>query len=1000
MNYIKTLAAVAALGAASAVEARDLYLLNENWRSVCFPEGRQDSMVINDLQLPHNWDDYYGYRQLTHGNLHGRARYERNFSLQGVTREANAMMLAQQHYNLRLEGVGTYVSVWLNGFEVCRHRPAGRVVTDLDITEYLRVGDPRSSNHLIIECEHPSNITDMPWVCGGCSSEWGFSEGSAPFGLFRNVLIEATDQLRIEPFGVHAWANQAKDTVWVDTEVHNYSSHGEECVLQTIVEGKVRKETFKLASKTTYVSHQVFTMKGVDLESWSLENPVLYTVSSTVMHGSQHVVADKVHTKVGFADVKWPERTADGKLSDNDHRFYLNGVPTFVNGTSEYEHLYGQSHALLYDEIDRRCMLVKQMGFNAFRDAHQPHNLRYQEIWEQTGVMWWPQFSAHIWYDTPQFRQNFKTLLRQWVKERRNNPAIILWGLQNESVLPEDFARECADIIREMDPKCARSNRPGAKSTGRLITTCNGGSGTDWNVVQNWSGTYGGNLEQYGEELAKDDQLLNGEYGGWRSYNFHDRQDRQPASAFDPKAPWSEEHLCVLLHRKMQLAYEQRDRVCGQFQWPLFSHDNPGRQQPDEGYRVIDKIGPINYKGLISAFWEPTDAFYLYITWGAYLRGEWPTGMKSPMELSAREMVILGYKHESIPLPDYLLDPESDEAACRPELHKFASKTSLLAPEPDRTYIYRYNCGGDQVTDSYGNVWMGDDTRYCTNWSMLPQYNAGLNLNPVLGSQDFVRGWALDPAQDDGKLLCAKADQALLRSYRFGRHELKFSFPLPVGRVVQVDMWFVNTRHYAYHVSYKTRVGLEGKLDITFPRVKIGQAKVSCIAISMDRSMAREYGKDDRLGFFKFKEGILNPSHPAVANAQGYPYSAGLTWAQLVSQTVEKTDKSTLPADQSSRPTTAFKVGADGAFAIEMGLAQEYAMRFRYKSVQASAQGHWQLKAAQDGRLVCEGDITFPQTPDKLKVVSTTTGGFVNAGQYRLTVTGANGVELDSVEIQ
>lgn len=995
-----TLTALAVIGAVTTAEARDQFLINDGWRSVCFPEGGKDSLVVNELQLPHNWDDFYGYRQLKHGNLHGTARYERNFTLQGVTHESNAMMLAQQHYNLRLEGVGTYVSVWLNGYEVCKHRPAGRVVTDLDITPYLRVGDPRSSNHLVIECEHPSNITDMPWICGGCSSEAGFCEGSEPFGLYRNVLIEVTDPLRIEPFGVHAWANAKRDTVWVDTEVHNYSSHGEECVLQTIVEGKVKKETFNLAARSSYVSHQVFVMGGTNLKAWTQEDPQLYTVNSTVMHGSQHIVADKLDTPVGFAEVKWPKRKADGTLNDTDHRFYLNGKATLINGTSEYEHLYGQSHALIYDEIDRRCILVKQLGFNAFRDAHEPHNLRYQKMWAENGILWWPQFSAHVWYDTPQFRSNFKTLLRQWVKERRNNPAIMLWGLQNESVLPEDFARECCDIIREMDPKCVGSKGPGTSATGRLITTCNGGRGTDWNVVQNWSGTYGGDIEAYGNELASDEQLLNGEYGGWRSYNLHDKQDR--AQAFDPKAPWSEEHQCVLLHKKMQQMYANRDRVCGQFQWPLFSHENPGRQQADEGYRMIDKLGPVNYKGLISTYWEPVDAFYLYVTWGAYLRGEWPSNMKSPMELSARAMVVLGYKYQGIALPDYLLDAESTEATARPELHKFASKTSLLAPDPDRTYLYRYNCGGDQVTDSYGNVWMGDDTRFAENWSMLPQYNTpGLHLNPVLGSQDYVRGWALDPSQTDGKLLAAKADQELLRSYRFGRTGLNFRFPLPVGRVVQVDMWFVNTRHYVYHVNYKTRVGKDGQVLIGFPNVKIGQAKVSCIAISMDKILAHDYGKYDRTGIFRFKDGMLTGNHPALTQKEGYPYSAGLTWAKLNKMVAEKTDPLDLPIDKDTRPVNSFRVEQGGTFNIKTGVAQEYALRFRYKNTQGhDLKGHWQLKAAADGRLVCEGDITFPQTPDKMKTVSTTTGGFVNAGQYKLVVEGADGVVLESVEVQ
>ena len=994
------MAAAAAL-AATTMTARDLYLLNENWRSVCYPEGSKDSIVITDVQLPHNWDDYYGYRQLVHGNLHGTARYVRHFTLEGITRESNTMSLAQQQYMLRIEGAGTYLSVWVNGQAVCIHRPAGRVVTNLDITHFLRIGEPRTDNTIVIECDHPSGITDMPWVCGGCSTENGFCEGSEPFGLFRNVLIEATDPLRIEPFGVHAWVNDALDTIYVDTEVHNYSNHGEDCILHTIVNGHAQRETFQLAAGLTQNIHQAIALRGDTVGLWSPKNPQVYTVSSTIYHGSQHVTADKVHTRVGFSQVKWPRRDAEGRLTDGDHRFYLNGKPTFINGVSEYEHLYGQSHALLYDEIDRRALVVQQLGFNAFRDAHEPHNLRYQELWQEKGIMWWPQFSAHVFYDTPEFRENFKMLLRQWVKERRNNPAIILWGLQNESILPEDFARECCDIIRELDPKCAGSTQPGGAATGRLITTCNGGRGTDWNIVQNWSGTYGGDITKYGEELAQDDQLLNGEYGGWRTYTLHDTQDRQPMSAFDVKAPYSEEHFCMLLHNKMQQAYQNRDRLCGQFQWLLFSHDNPGRQQPDEGLRLIDKVGPINNKGLISAFWEPTDAYYLYASWGAFLNNDWPSGIKTPMELTSREMVILGYKHEGIPLPDYLLDPETVDPVGRPDLHKFADKTSLLEPDPDRTYVYRYNCGGDEITDSYGNIWMGDDTRYSHNWSMAAKY-ADDHLNPVLGSQDYVRGWALDPVQDDGKLLAAKADQQLLRSYRFGRHELTFSFPLPANRPVQVDMWFVNTRHYAHRVTYRTRVPQNGLLTINFPHVKIGQAKVSCIAISMDRVLAREWGKVGRKGVFTFYDDVLNHDLPIFSQKSGYPYSEGLTWAQLDAQQVAKTDKATLPKGEATRPTATFAVDAAGnAFNIEVGVAHEYILRMRYKNVQpADAHGHWLLLAAQDNRVVTEGDITFPQTPDKFKAVSTTTGGYINAGQYRLVVTGADGVSFESVEVQ
>jgi beta-galactosidase len=61
-------------------------------------------------------------------------------------------------------------------------------------------------------------------------------------------------------------------------------------------------------------------------------------------------------------------------------------------------------------------MQVKAAGFNAFSDAHQPHNLVTSSYWDKLGILWWPQYSAHIWYDTPEFRATFKALLVDWVK--------------------------------------------------------------------------------------------------------------------------------------------------------------------------------------------------------------------------------------------------------------------------------------------------------------------------------------------------------------------------------------------------------------------------------------------------------------------------------------------------------------------------------------------------------------------------------------------------------
>ena len=70
--------------------------------------------------------------------------------------------------------------------------------------------------------------------------------------------------------------------------------------------------------------------------------------------------------------------------------------------------MLGASHAFSAEQIRARVRQVEAAGYNAFRDAHQPHDLRYNQYWDEDGLLWWPQFSANIWFDNDAFRTNFK----------------------------------------------------------------------------------------------------------------------------------------------------------------------------------------------------------------------------------------------------------------------------------------------------------------------------------------------------------------------------------------------------------------------------------------------------------------------------------------------------------------------------------------------------------------------------------------------------------------
>ncbi len=187
---------------------RQITTLNEDWKTWITEATHLKGnfmMPAKIVNIPHNWDDYYGYRQLTHGNLHGTAMYVKDFT---------ADVKSGKRYFLRFEGVGTYATITVNGKDFGRH-PIGRTTLTLDVTDELKQG----VNRLEVKAEHPEMIADMPWVCGGCSSEWGFSEGSQPLGIFRPVVLEVTDEIRIEPFGVHIWNDEKAANVFVETEL-------------------------------------------------------------------------------------------------------------------------------------------------------------------------------------------------------------------------------------------------------------------------------------------------------------------------------------------------------------------------------------------------------------------------------------------------------------------------------------------------------------------------------------------------------------------------------------------------------------------------------------------------------------------------------------------------------------------------------------------------------------------------------------------------------------
>ena len=140
-----------------------------------------------------------------------------------------------------------------------------------------------------------------------------------------------------------------------------------------------------------------------------------------------------------------------------------------------------------------------------------------------------------------------------------------------------------------------------------------------------------------------------------------------------------------------------------------------------------------------------------------------------------------------------------------------------------------------------------------------------------------------------------------------------------------------------------------GRIRISFPEVKAGQAVICGIAIASAQSVAVS-------------------QQPATT----------VSWRSFDTDTIAKLPKEELPQDLEARPATVYEPTANTTGNV--------------------IKARMTLTDSKRTTLV-DRVITFPPTPNKFKMLSTTTGTQINAGTYTLRIE-AKDVEFKELEIQ
>lgn len=582
------------------------YSINKNpWKFIRteVKNGQKPSLDVKDwlsITIPH---DYNGGSDGVHNDVFtGRFDWkndpDKRNMYKGPGWYRTEFTIEKQYQGKRIfidfEAVSLDAKVWVNGKEVGQHR-GGYTAFSFDITDFVSYGKP---NILAVRADNTNTPTRAPWM-NDEKRPYPFSFDYAIYGgIYRDVWITITDPVKIEKvLNTPTCGGQAPSSVNVETRVKNYSTKAAEVELTTDIFDPEGKKLSTLKSKKAIQPGQQVSFNQLEtalgnVQMWEPSNPKLYKVNSTITYNGK--VADEFESNFGIRYYTYA----------NNQPFVLNGKKMLLRGVNRHQDMQGLGYALPNEQHWADAKLLKDAGFNYIRHAHYPCDQEFTKACDQMGMMLWLEIPlSGSTSDDPAFIQNCKDQLTEMIEEHYNSPAVIVWGIGNESDRSGTTEAKINSIYKEL---VAHANK---LDPNRPVTGCNYKFESNQAIVnmyapQNWVGWYSDRLSDYNPTT------IIGEYGADAHYPNHTdekfRVDSLYGAAQKPDF-WSQEYACFVHEFKVSKGEEVKNNFPGHLAWVAFDFASPRVD------RLINPIKFMNQKGLIMHDHKTKkDVYYFY----------------------------------------------------------------------------------------------------------------------------------------------------------------------------------------------------------------------------------------------------------------------------------------------------------------------------------------------------------------------------------------------------
>lgn len=337
-----------------------------------------------------------------------------------------------KHAELIFDGAMSEPKVKVNGKQA-GYWAYGYNAFNIDITPYVKNGNNT------IEVDLNNVDESSRWYPGG--------------GIYRPVTLVLTGDARFETFETFARTIKADNNyaeMEVDTKISGTLTGDNIGINIALVneKGYIVAESHCGNTPTGNI-HTVLDISKPKL--WSPERPYLYKLVTKLYNN--HKLVDEQTINVGIRTVS----------VSKEGGFQLNGVTRKIKGVCLHHDLGPLGAAINKAALIRQIKMMKEMGCDAIRTAHNMPSKMQMDICDSLGMMVMAE-SFDMW-KYPKCKNGYARFFDEWaekditnlVRNHRNHPSIVMWSIGNE--IPEQgmrggtaTAKRLQDLCHKLDP--------------------------------------------------------------------------------------------------------------------------------------------------------------------------------------------------------------------------------------------------------------------------------------------------------------------------------------------------------------------------------------------------------------------------------------------------------------------------------------------------------------------------------------------------------------------